>query len=198
MMLPNLSLLRGHKRLAALALFILLMTVGCGLAIGLSFWGGLSRFWPQSRARLRSLPKGELLEQCVEACRAYGRIPGFILRTMGVSMILNVACVLQFGVVASGLGLTISPLALLVIVPMIICVSALPITPSGLGVRENLYVLMLAVPEINVTATQALSLSLLAYAGSLFWSLIGGVVYASVKERHHLAEVAQPDGTGAD
>jgi uncharacterized protein (TIRG00374 family) len=198
MMLPNLSLLRGHKRLAALAAFILLMTVGCGLAIGLSFWGGLSRLWPESRARLRSLPKGALLEQCVEACRAYGRNPGFILRTMGVSMILNIACVLQFGVVASGLGLTISPLALLVIVPMIICVSALPITPSGLGVRENLYVLMLAVPEINVTATQALSLSLLAYAGSLFWSLIGGVVYACLKERHHLAEVAQSNAAGAN
>src|SRR5205814_5734940 len=158
---------------------------------------GLSRLWPQSRARLRSLPRGELLEQCVEACRAYGRRPGFILRTMGVSMILNVACVLQFGLVARGLGLTISPLALLVIVPMIICVSALPLTPSGLGVRENLYVLMLAVPEIDVTAAQALSLSLLAYAGSLFWSLIGGVVYASLKERHHLAEATQPDAAEA-
>ena len=64
--------------------------------------------------------------------------------------------------------------------------------------RESLYVLMLAVPEINVTATQALSLSLLAYAGSLFWSLIGGVLYAGLKERHHLAEVAQSDAAGAN
>jgi hypothetical protein len=76
-------------------------------------------------------------------------------------------------------------------------VSALPITPSGLGVRENLYVLMLAVPEINVSATRALSLSLLAYAGSLFWSLIGGVVYVSLKERHHLDEVTRADPADA-
>src|SRR5438128_5163551 len=69
MMVPNLSLLRAHKRLAALAGFILLMTAGCGLAIVLSFWGGVSRLWPRSRARLRKLPKGELLEQCVDACR---------------------------------------------------------------------------------------------------------------------------------
>jgi uncharacterized protein (TIRG00374 family) len=198
MMAPNLALLQAHKRLAALAGFILLMTTGCGLVIGLSFWGGVSRLWPQSRARLRKLPKGELLEQCLEACREFGRRPEFIVRTLGISMLLNVVCVLQFWAVAGGLGLKISPLALLVIVPMIICVSALPITPSGLGVRENLYVLMLAVPEINVTATQALSLSLLAYAGSLFWSLLGGVVYASLKERHHLAEVTQPDVAGAN
>ena len=198
MMVPNLSLLHAHRRLAALAGFILLMTVGCGLTIGLSFWGGISRLWPRSRPWLRELPKGELLEQCLDACREFGRHRAFILRATGISMLLNLVCVLQFWAIAVGLGLTISPMALFVIVPMIICVSALPITPSGLGVRENLYVLMLAVPEINVPATSALSLSLLAYAGSLFWSLIGGVVYATLKERHHLSEVTRPNSVRAN
>ena len=193
MMLPNLALLLTHKRLAALAAFVLLMTLGCGLLIGLSFWGGVSRLWPRSRARLRKLPKGELLEQCLEACREFGRRRGFILRTMGLSMLLNVISVLQFLAVARGLNLNIPPVALFVMVPMITCVSALPITPSGLGVRENLYVLMLAAPEIQVPATSALSLSLLAYAGNLFWSLIGGIVYAMLKDRHHLAEVTKTD-----
>ena len=66
--------------------------------------------------------------------------------------------------------------------------TALPITPSGLGVRENLFVFMLADPSIAVAATPALSLSLLAYAGSLLWSLVGGVVYLMFREKHHLAE----------
>ena len=95
---------------------------------------------------------------------------------------------LQILVLSWGLGLKIWPVWLFVIVPMIGCVSALPITPNGLGVRENLYVLVLAGPVIHVAATSALSLSLLAYAGSLFWSLVGGVVYLTLKERHHLAE----------
>jgi len=198
MMLPNLSLLHAHKRLAALAGFILLMTAGCGLVIGLSFWGGLSRWWPRSRARLRQLPKGELLEQCVDACREFGRARAFLWRAMGISMLLNAVCVLIVVALARGLDLNISPVALFVIVPMIICVSALPITPSGLGVRENLYVLMLAVPEINVAATQALSLSLLTYANSLFWSLIGGAVYVSLKERHHLAEITRAGAAGTN
>ena len=76
---------------------------------------------------------------------------------------------------------------------MIFCISALPITPSGLGVRENLFVLMLAVPEIGVPKTTALSLSLLAYAGSLFWSLVGGIVYLGLKKKQHLEEVTQED-----
>ena len=61
-----------------------------------------------------------------------------------------------------------------------------------------LYRGLVAETELQVAPTQALSLSLLAYAGSLFWSLIGGVVYASLKERHHLAEVTRPDAAGAN
>src|SRR5439155_14654287 len=133
-----------------------------------------------------------------DACREFGRNPVFLVQVLALSMILNAVCVLQVLVLAWGLKLTISPLVLFVTVPIIICISAVPITPNGLGVRENLYVLMLAAPEINVPATQALSLSLLAYAGSLFWSLVGGVVYASLKERHHLTEVAQLDGARSD
>src|SRR5205814_2826703 len=101
-----------------------------GLVIGLSFWGGFSRMWPRSRARLRKLAKGELLERCLDACREVGRGRSFLWKAMGTSMLLNVGCVLQLLTLANGLKLNISPLALGVIVPMIICVSALPITPS--------------------------------------------------------------------
>ena len=54
--------------------------------------------------------------------------------------------------------------------------------------RENLFVRLLAASAIGASATSALSLSLLAYAGSLFWSLVGGVVYAMFKHQHHLGE----------
>ena len=103
-------------------------------------------------------------------------------------MVLNTICVLQVLVLSWGLGLNIPTWVLFVTVPVIICISALPVTPSGLGVRENLFVFMLAESSIGVPDTSALSLSLLAYAGSLFWSLVGGLVYAMLKERHHLAE----------
>ena len=115
-----------------------------------------------------------------------------MLKAIGISMALNAVCVLQVMTLAKGLGLSIPPVALFVIVPIIICISALPITPSGLGVRENLFVLMLTAPEINISATSALSLSLLTYAVSLFWSLVGGAVYLGLKEKQHLEEVTAP------
>jgi uncharacterized protein (TIRG00374 family) len=193
MMLPNLALLSKHRRLATLAWLVILMMLGCGFLIALSLWGGVSKTWPQARDWFRRLPKADMLERALKACRQFGRERFFVLRMLGISMVLNVFCVLQIMVLAWGLNLRISALALFVIVPVIVCISALPITPSGLGVRENLYVLMLAVPEINVDPTQALSLSLLAYAGSLVWSVIGGIVYLSRRERDHLANVTEPE-----
>lgn len=192
MMLPNLNLLASHRRLAALAGLVVAMMASCGAVVGLSFWGGISSRWPGARGFLRRLPKGELLERALEASRQFGRHPGFLVRVLLISMVLNVFCVLQIMVLSAGLGLKIPPMALFLIVPTIVCVAALPITPSGLGLRENLYVWMLAVPEINVDPTKALSLSLLAYAGSLLWSLLGGLVYLSRRERDHLAEIATP------
>ena len=193
MMLPNRVLLFQHERLAAIAWLIVAMLLGCGLAVYLAFWGGLTKRWPAARDWFRKLPKGEMLERSLDSCRQFGRHKTFLAEALGLSMALNALCVLQVLALAWGLGLAISPLALFVMVPVIICISALPITPSGLGVRENLFVLMLAVPEVNVGETQALSLSLLAYAGSFIWSLIGGAVYVSLKESQHLAEVTGVD-----
>jgi len=197
MMAPNHRLLAAHGRLAALAWPIVVMLLAGAVVAGLSFWGGLSRLWPRARHWLRRLPKGEWLERSLEACRRFGRERRLLAQALGLSMALNLVCVLQVWSLARGMNLTINPVALLVIVPVIICISALPITPSGLGVRENLYVWTLAAPEIAIGATEALSLSLLAYAGSLFWSLIGGLTYVTFKQRHHLAEVAAAEGAEA-
>lgn len=191
MMVPNRALLDTQPRLRLVALLVLAMMIGCGVVLTLAFRGGMSRLWPQARAWLRRLPKGDLLERSLNSCREIGQKPVCLMKAVALSMALNVAAVFQILFLASGMGLTVSPLSLFVIVPVIICLSALPITPSGLGLRENLYVLMLAAPGINVPATQALSLSLLAYAGSLLWSLMGGGVYASFRESHHLREITE-------
>ncbi len=192
MMLPNLSLLFAHGRLSAPAGLILAMLFVCSVLVGLAFWGGVSKRWAGARVWLRRLPKGSWLERSLDSCREFGRARYFLIRTLAVSMILNALCVVQIMILARGLDLAIPAVALFAIVPIVICISALPITPSGLGVRENLFVLMLAAPALGVPRTAALSLSLLAYAGSLFWSLVGGLVYTAFKGRHHLggAELA--------
>lgn len=191
LMMPlNWSLLAEHERLRATSSAIIAMASACSVLAILAFWGGVSKRFPTARNFFRRLPKGEWLERSLDSCREFGRHKSFLLRALVLTLILNVVCVAQGIVLARGLHLQIPFTAMFVIVPTIICISALPITPSGLGVRENLFVLMLAVPEINVSETAALSLSLLTFAGSLFWSLVGGLVYLTFKDKHHLSEVA--------
>jgi glycosyltransferase 2 family protein len=186
----NLNLIQRHRPLTLAGLLVGLMLLTCGMLLALSFWGGLSRPWPRARAWLRNLPKGELLERSLEACRVLGQKPRLLIRMMGLSMVLNTLCVLQVLALARGMDLEIPVLVLFVVVPVVICIAALPITPSGLGLRENLFVLLLAHPVLQVPATEALSLSLLAYAGSVSWSLVGGVVYLSLRDRRQLDEPA--------
>ncbi len=162
--------------------------VGAALFCFLAFFGGVSKRFPQVRDLLKKLPKAEILERSLNSCRRFGERPRDLLIALVYSMALNAFCVFQVYAVAQGLSLEIDLWALMFIVPSIICLSAIPITPSGLGVRENLFVLLLAAPQFGVPNTQALTLSLLTYAGSLIWSLIGGAVYLSFRNEHRLVE----------
>jgi glycosyltransferase 2 family protein len=187
--IPNIELLTSSRRMQLVLLIISGMTLACTGFILLSFWGGVSKGLPKARIWLRKLPKGEMLERTLEAFREFGRDRWFLLRVLPVSMLSNLVCVAHFLVLLRGFGLDAPVLAIAVIVPMVTCISTLPITPSGLGVRENLYVWMLAAPLVNIPPAEALLVSLVGYATSLFWSVIGGLVYATVKKKEHLEEI---------
>jgi len=188
MALANWGVVMSQQRFMAVMLVVLGMLFVSGLVVVLSFWGGPTAPRLKFEVLLTKLPKGEVLVRCIEACHAFGEKPGFLPRVLGWSMLLSLACVLQIVALGFGLGLPMGEhfRVLLLIVPAIICISALPITPSGIGVRENLYVLLLSATAIGIEAKTALSLSLLAFAGSLLWSLIGGAVYLLFRSRHSL------------
>jgi len=188
MMLPNLNLIGTHSLLRAVCVVVVGMLAACTVIALLAFRGGVSKRWSGAREWLRRLPQGERVNRLLESCREFGRQPLFLTRTLGVSMALNTFCVLQLLVLCWGLQIKVPALAMFLIVPIIICISAVPITPAGLGVRENLFVLLLAGSTLAVPQTLALAVSLLAYAGSLFWSIVGGFVYVAFKEKHHLTE----------
>ncbi len=186
MVLPNLGRIRALDDVSRLAVLVIIgMLVACTGIVVLAFWGGVTRRWSGARAWLRRLPKGAWLERSLDSCRRFGQDRTFLIRTVGISTLLNAVVVAQWWAVGRGLGLDLPQVWLLMVVPAVICIAALPITLSGLGVRENLVVHLL---HPSTIASRALSLSLLAFAGSLVWSLIGGVVYLLLRDRHHLAE----------
>ena len=195
MMLASRELLAVmNPRLMPVIWLILAMTGGCAVFIFLSFWGGVSKGVPKARLWLRRLPKGDMLERSIEAFREFGRDKTFFLRVLPVSMLANLVCIAHFMTLIWGFHLTAPILAVAAIVPIVTCISTLPITPSGLGVRENLYVWFLATQGIGIPPAEALLISLIGFGTSLFWSVIGGLVYVSVKDREHLDEIEAAGG----
>jgi uncharacterized protein (TIRG00374 family) len=192
MMIPNYDMLRASREVGVPALVILAMLGGLTVVLGVAFWGGVSKGFPRARERLRRLPKGDVLERSLDSCRQFGKQKSFLLKTVAISLLVNFIFVLQISVLGRGLHLNIRPVALCVIVPVILCISSLPITPNGLGVRETLYVGMLAV--LLVPKTAALSVSLIASAQGMFWSLVGGLIYMGARQKEHLSEVTQGAG----
>jgi len=185
----NINLISDHELIGVMTLTVAGMFGASATLVCLAFWGRRGDRESVLQRWLARLPKGDYLAKSLLACRMYGKHRGFLLQSLLLSTLLNVFCVLQFSALATGLGLEIPLQRLMFIVPAIICISALPITPNGLGVREHLFVGAMTVASINVDAKLALTLSLLAYSGSLAWSVIGGGVYVNMKEAQHLDEV---------
>ncbi len=188
MIVANLPMVTAYWRTLALAAVILSMTAAAGGVLLVSLRGGVSNVLPGARKWLQRLPKADLLERGLGACRALGRNPGLLLRSFAISIVLTVVCVYQLQTLAWGYGHDAPLRPMLLFVPAVICISALPVTPSGLGVRDNLYLYLLSLPEVGIDPDSAVAISLVAYAGGLVWTALGGVLYILMRRETELAE----------
>jgi len=188
LVLPNLAWVLLHRKTQVLAVVILAMLAAAGGFLWLSLKGGVSTVFPMIRVWLDKLPKADLVERGIQAGRSLGRNRGQVVRVLAVSVILTLVCVLQLAALVWGYGMEVAWRPLLFVVPAVICLSALPLTPGGLGVRDNLYVYLLSLPQIGIRSDKALAISLVAYACSLFWSALGGVLYLAMRRDTELAE----------
>ena len=82
---------------------------------------------------------------------------------------------------ARSLGLPIDYALAGLILLLVFSAAALPISVSGHGVREGVMVFLFAHLGISQDAESAIAYSLLIYGLGLFWSLLGGLAYLTLK-----------------
>ena len=97
----------------------------------------------------------------------------------GVSAFIHVMSVATIWFLARCLGLEISLIDFMVIIPTVTVMISVPITISGWGLREGLLVYALAF--VGVSTNVALALSLLFAAGQIVLALIGCAVWLVLK-----------------
>lgn len=118
---------------------------------------------------------GPKLVPLVEMVQLYLRQPGLLVVVTVLSLLVQLSSVSQVWLVSVGLGLDVSFGYLAVVVPLVSLLTLVPISLNGMGLREVGLVVLLA--PVEVTAAQAVSLSLLHFAVNLVVSLAGGVCY---------------------
>lgn len=163
----------------------LLILLGITLAI-IAFFAGLHQYIFQHLPLLRPWIKagawGALLTKVYHAFDGYRRQYSALSAAVVLSLMnmagLTLACY-SFG---RGLGIALPLTDYYILFPIITVLSAIPITPGGLGLREGLFAELFLLA--GAASAYAVALSLLVYAGGLFWSLFGGLLFIGYSARY--------------
>ncbi|MEM6255890.1 MAG: lysylphosphatidylglycerol synthase transmembrane domain-containing protein [Cyanobacteria bacterium P01_D01_bin.156] len=97
-----------------------------------------------------------------------------LLTSIGLSLILQLGIVVYHLLVARQLGVTVSFLALLVFIPIVVVITLLPISLGGLGLKEGLWIYLFS--RVGLSAEDALLLSLVVTLLGWLLSIPGGIL----------------------
>ncbi|GBD35932.1 hypothetical protein HRbin36_01047 [bacterium HR36] len=164
---------------------VALLLLGC-LA---TLWGAdtlpgthLALMWGLGIGGVAAVAILPLLGSRVQRCRQWADALSLSARswhiwlgTLGLSVLVQAASIVQVALVAQALGLPVSWRCLSVAVPIATVASLLPLSIAGLGLREGSLVLLLAPTGINAAQSVALGLGWLAMQA--LTSLVGAPLW---------------------
>jgi len=207
------------ERLSGLAVLVVMACVGAcvtdipewmrwstfGIAT-LFFSGGavmlaLARYAPRDRipfvpAFIESKLRGPL-GTCRETIHAYAARPVLLVRVTILSLLVQVASVLQVYALSEALGLNVPCGYYFVVVPLISLLMLLPLSVNGMGLREGGLIVMLA--PFAVKDPQAVTLGLLWFSVHTLTGLAGAGFYLLGQfPRYQGANHAEPVGRDSD
>ncbi|MDD4873179.1 MAG: lysylphosphatidylglycerol synthase transmembrane domain-containing protein [Kiritimatiellae bacterium] len=118
---------------------------------------------------------GKIITKAYNAFHVCINYPGVLRNTIVLSLLNHVIFIGVAFFFGLSLKVQLNYVDYLTVFPVINAIAALPITPGGLGMREGAAIFLLG--ALNIPSATALALSLLVYLSTLFWALVGGVVY---------------------
>ena len=163
-------------------------------AAGITVIVGLS-FVPRLITRWRAVAVISKLADVASEARRAGLMLKPALSVFLLSIFMHPLAVLAVYLLARGLGIEITPLACLALVPVVLLLSTLPISMAGWGVRENAMVTALAFA--GVESSEALALSILFGLTLLTLSLGGAIMWLARGRSESRPRMRKESGTEA-
>ena len=109
-----------------------------------------------------------------------------LLKAFILSITLQLVFILHYYFLSISIGLHISFAFLLIIIPIIFLLSMLPVSINGIGLRESLFIYFFS--KIGISPEKSLTICILGFSITLFYGLIGGLIYMGRKEPTNLRE----------
>ncbi len=109
---------------------------------------------------------------------------GIMLSVFAVSLVIQLVGIASTFLISQSLGLNVSFVYFLIVLPIIWVITMVPVSIAGLGVREGAFVLFFT--QQGVSTESALALSLLFFSLSLTIALAGGIIYGLGKYRRSI------------
>jgi hypothetical protein len=217
MMLINIHLLFDNEQLRPMAISVVTILGVLLFCLFLGFWPGLGPALHRWRERVfgagtvnRSFEKllgssrlarwrerftsiRTNIKKMIGAYQAYASHKPALVKTFLLALVTHISLILSTLCIGESLEIVVNRQFYFVMTPAIMCIASIPITISGLGVREALFVAAFAAG--GVPQEKSLLLSLLAFAVSLIYSVVGGLIYLFFERTHpSVAELsAQPE-----
>ena len=150
--------------------------------VALLFFGAVvaMAFPPAQRLIRWVFSKGEglkvvrKLSAFAEVVFSFHEHKSLLAKAMGWSLAFQLMTIVNTQAACMSLGLEVSFLDLMVLVPMVLLVAAVPLSPGGLGLLEGGFVFFLAMA--GLTEPEAFSVALILRGKNLFLALIGGLL----------------------
>lgn len=154
----------------AVILYFIVFTLTL-LILGLGVWKHPSLWFPF----WHKLPLRQSLDEAGQAYRFFLTNRGCFFGGLSFSLAAHVFLLLSCYCVAKGLSLDLNFWDLSAILPLVALVTLVVPSIGGLGVRELAFQHFLT--YVHITKETSIALSLVFYAVTLSWGLIGGLVY---------------------
>jgi glycosyltransferase 2 family protein len=162
---------KGTVTLAVLATLVAMLA-----GAGAMFFPPLLRLLRSPRLLGRLGKVGALLGELHASLILYARHPGPFARALLVGAALQVNYILHFYFIGEALSVPVEPAFYFVLVPVMCVVLLAPITFSGVGLRESGNVLFFRL--MGRPASEAVAFSLVGFAMTVVFGILGGIVYA--------------------
>jgi hypothetical protein len=184
---------RGHIFLQSqrTRLPLILMAVflaGTLLALFVLFRRNLFEHWSLFRKLEYGTRLGPIIRKVYEIFYFYRGHHHVLYTSLGFSLLNCVFLTLACACFGQSLQLPVRLIDYFTLFPVITVFSSVPLTPGGLGIREQLFAELFKV--VGAPSYQTVPLSLLLYAGGVFWSLFGALLFVCHTHRsgHTLRE----------